>query len=53
MDIEFWLSKDANPPEAEIISLRQEYAQDLFDDKKFIFSKYVVSSDGVVCLKVS
>jgi hypothetical protein len=33
---------------ADIISLRQEFAQDLFQDKKFIFGKYTLSSDGTV-----
>jgi hypothetical protein len=39
---------DPNLPEDDIMELRREYAQDLFDNKKFIFGKYVLAKDGTV-----
>ena len=50
LDNQFRLVSDINPnlPEDDITELRREYAQDLFDNKKFIFGKYVIAKDGTV-----
>ena len=33
----------------EITNLRQQHADDLAKDKKFVFGKYIVSESGKVC----
>lgn len=35
-------------PDEEMEDLRQAYAADLLEDKKFVFGKYVVAHDGKV-----
>ena len=52
LDAEFQIARtdteDDDLSEADITSLRQGYAKDLFEDKKFIFGKYTVQQDGTV-----
>jgi len=50
LDNQFRLVSDIDPNllEDDITELCQEYAQDLFDNKKFIFGKYVIAKDGMV-----
>jgi hypothetical protein len=49
VDIEFHLSNDSSGlSEDDVKELRQAYAHDLLEDKKFVFGKYVLSADGMV-----
>lgn len=51
LDLEFRLEyeiDDAKLSEDEIDALRQKYARDLAEDKKFVFGKYVISENNDV-----
>jgi len=51
LDLEFQLDQDINNFDfspKEIKELRKRYAQELFDNKMFVFGKYVTAGDGTV-----
>jgi Fic family protein len=55
LDLEFRLAQDFDnldfSPD-EIKSLRQQYAQELLDNKMFIFGKYATTGDSVCVLAI-